>query len=286
MGDSLIAPAEGASPSGLLLRDPTASNLPGDDTQGIDSSKPERRLGRWVVNPSAGGSGDRPSSPAPQESQGPLSLNDAYLLYLARLNANKPQISMSDPAPPTAPFDATNRNPPRLSAADWIASLAGVDLQNPTQFARSPRTRGLAGSSYSSNPVQPWLDAPIGGAPDNSAASGNDNRHWYVPLGGLLWDGNKSPAPPAADAGVPASPIVSTDDPNYSGGLLGRYLALAGLDSQNSNQPAPPPLDDEQDQANLQEFDARLSSTGDIRDAVALYMARKASRARGTFYQA
>jgi hypothetical protein len=85
---------------------------------------------------------------------------------------------------------------------------------------------------------------------------------------------------------VPASPIVSTDDPNYSGGLLGRYLALAGLDPENPDQPAPPPLDDEQDQANLQALKAELSNTGNIRDAVALYKARVASRARGTFYQA
>jgi hypothetical protein len=282
VGNSLIAPAEGASPSGLLLRDPTAPNLPGDDTQGIDSSKPERRLSRRIVNPAAGGSGDSPYSPAPQpqESQGPLSLNDAYLLYLARQNASQPQVSMSDPAPPTAPFDATNPNPPPLGAADWIASLAGVDPQNPTQFASSPQTRGLAGSSYGGNPMQPWPDTPVGSA-DNSAASGNDNRHWYVPLGGLLWDGNKTPARSTADAGVPASPIDSTDDANYSGGLLGRYLALAGLDPQN-----PTPLDDEQEQANLRELDARFASTGDIRDAVALYNARKANRARGALSQA
>jgi hypothetical protein len=42
IGDSLITPAEGTSPSGPLLRDPTAPNLPGDETQGIDSSKTER----------------------------------------------------------------------------------------------------------------------------------------------------------------------------------------------------------------------------------------------------
>jgi hypothetical protein len=93
-------------------------------------------------------------------------------------------------------------------------------------------------------------------------------------------------APPMIDAGVLAPPIDSTDHSNYSGGLLGRYLALAGLDPQNPNQPAPPSPDDEQEQANLRELDARLSSTGDIRDAVALYKARIASRARGTLSQA
>jgi hypothetical protein len=82
---------------------------------------------------------------------------------------------MFDPAAPTAPFDAAHRNPPDRSVADWIASLAGVDPQNPNQFA-------------------------------------------------------------------------------------------------------PPPTDDELGQANMQALEDKLSSTGDFKDAVALYMARKASR--------
>jgi hypothetical protein len=279
IGHSLITPVEGASPSGPLLRDPTAPNLPGDETRGIDSSKPTRRLGRRIANPSAGGPNDRRPPPAPelQESQGPLSLMDACLQYLTRLNGNKPQASMFDPAAPTAPLDTSDRNSPGGSVADWIASLAGVDPQNPAQLASSPQTRGLAGSSFGGNPVQPQTGEPIGVAPDNSAASNNDNRNWYTPLGGLLWDGNRSRAP-AIDAGVPASPIVPTDNPNYSGGLLGRFAALAGFDPQKPNQPAPPPPDDEQEQAELRALDARLSSSGNIRDAVALYNARKSSR--------
>jgi hypothetical protein len=214
---------------------------------------------------------------------------DAYLQYLSRLNGNKPQASMFEPAAPTAPFDASDRNPPGRSVADWIASLAGVDPQNPAQLASSPQTRGLAGSSHGGNPMQPWTDAPVRGAPDNSVASSNDNRNWYTPLGGLLWDGNRSRAP-AIDASVPASPIVSTDNPDYSGGLLGRFAALAGFDPQNPNQFAPPPLDDglrdfyrndptqPREDTDLQTLDARLSGSGDIKDAVALYKARKSSR--------
>ena len=71
---------------------------------------------------------------------------------------------------------------------------------------------------------------PFGGLLDNSNASGNDDRNWFT--------GGKSRAP-VIDASVPASPIVSTDDPNFSGGLLGRPVALAGIDPQNPNQPAP-----------------------------------------------
>jgi hypothetical protein len=39
------------------------------------------------------------------------------------------------------------------------------------------------------------------------------------------------------------------------------------------HQPAPP--DDEQDQANMQALEARLSSSGNVNDAWALYNARK-----------
>jgi hypothetical protein len=73
--------------------------------------------------------------------------------------------------------------------------------------------------------------------------------------------------------GAPAVPLVSSDDANFSGGLLGRFASLAGTDP---NQPAPP--DDEQEQANLQALEDRLSSTGNINDAWALYNARTASR--------
>jgi hypothetical protein len=74
--------------------------------------------------------------------------------------------------------------------------------------------------------------------------------------------------------------MVSTDTPNFSGGLLGRLAAPAGIDPQDPNRSAPPPqqLDDEQEQADMRALDARLSSSGNIRDAVALYNAKKASR--------
>jgi hypothetical protein len=54
------------------------------------------------------------------------------------------------------------------------------------------------------------------------------------------------------------------------------YAARAGADPQGQNQPAPP--DDEQEQANIQALEARLSSSGNVNDAWALYNARKASR--------
>jgi hypothetical protein len=49
-----------------------------------------------------------------------------------------------------------------------------------------------------------------------------------------------------------------------------------GADPQGQKQPAPP--DDEQEQANIQALEARLSSSGNVNDAWALHNARKASR--------
>jgi hypothetical protein len=53
------------------------------------------------------------------------------------------------------------------------------------------------------------------------------------------------------------------------------YAALAGTDPQDPNQPAPP--DNAQEQANIQALEDRLTRTGNINNAWALYNARKAS---------
>jgi hypothetical protein len=133
------------------------------------------------------------------------------------------------------------------------------------------------------------------GLPHNSKASGNSDR--FNLLAGLDSRNSTQPAPaeqtagskpvrslgrrivnqsPASayDPGVPAAPLAPSVDPNYSGGLLGRFAALAGIDP---NQPAPPSPDDEQEQADIRALEARLSSSGNIRDAVALYNARRSS---------
>ena len=102
-------------------------------------------------------------------------------------------------------------------------------------------------------------------------------------------NGNNSPAS-VSDIGAPAGPIVPSDHPYSPGNLADWIAALAGVDRQNPNQFAPPPLDDglrdfyrndptqPREDSDLQTLDARLSGSGDIKDAVALYKARKSSR--------
>jgi hypothetical protein len=44
---------------------------------------------------------------------------------------------------------------------------------------------------------------------------------------------------------APAAPLAPSDDSNFSGGMLGRLMAIAAIDPRNPNQFAPPPQDDE-----------------------------------------
>jgi hypothetical protein len=207
IGDSLT-PAEGASPPGPLLRDRTVPNLPGEEMQEIISEKPERRLSRRIVNPSA------------SASQGTVL------------------------AMPFSPLNEVHSLDDRASFGDrfgnWTSPSESIPPFNPNLAVATPE------------PSQP---------PSTSSGVAGLNR-------------NK----PQASAFGPTAPFDASDPHALGGGLLGRYVALAGLDPENPSEPALPPLDDEQERASLQALDAKLSSTGDIRDAVALYKARKASQ--------
>jgi len=44
---------------------------------------------------------------------------------------------------------------------------------------------------------------------------------------------------------APFAPLAPSENANFSGGLLGRLTALAGLDPQDPTRLAPPPLDDQ-----------------------------------------
>jgi hypothetical protein len=105
---------------------------------------------------SATGPGDAPtpSTPTPQNPQGPLSLNDAYLEYLKRLNANQPQAPAFDPnaSPPLAPPDGSNVSG---GIAGRLAALLGVDPQNPDRLAPPPSDDALR--AFYGDPRQAWI---------------------------------------------------------------------------------------------------------------------------------
>jgi hypothetical protein len=95
-----------------------------------------------------------PPTSAPQDQQGPLSLNEAYLLHRKRLDANALQASAMDagvPAAPLAPPDDSNFSGGLLGR---IAALMGVDPQNPDRLA-PPQDDELR-AFYRDYPAQPW----------------------------------------------------------------------------------------------------------------------------------
>jgi hypothetical protein len=161
-------------------------------------------------------------------------------------------------------------------------------LPGPDPAAQPGRPLGI----FTGKPMPSWtVSSPLGGLLNSSNASGNND--WFNLMAGLV---SRKPAPPSPspqtssvperrlgcrvvnpssasvfDMDAPAVPFVRSETPDFSGGLLGRFAALATADPQT-------PLDDEQEQPDLQALEDRLTSSGNIRDAVALYNARRARR--------
>jgi hypothetical protein len=237
VGNNLIPPAVAASPSRPPLSGPTAPNPPGQESAFGDQSE------------------NAPGAPRP----------DPYpRLQSRRVSSAFPDISprnLDQPMPP----------PERAPAL-------GI-------FSGKPMSEGL-------------LPPPVWGLPDHSNASGDGD--WFNFLAGIASRNSAQPpldegtqgissskrvprltrvngnnSAPAFDSGASAAPLAPSVDPNFSGGLLGRLAALAGIDP---NQPAPPLPDDDLKQADIRALDARFSSSGNIKDAVALYNARKSNR--------
>ena len=101
-----------------------------------------------------------------------------------------------------------------LGVGDWRFPFAGIDPSNPTR------------------PVPP-LQTDSQPAPGLVRVS--DNRSPAAPA-------SQAPVP---DASEPAAPVAPSNEPKFSGGLLGRLAALMGVDPENPTQLAPPPLDDQ-----------------------------------------
>jgi hypothetical protein len=104
----------------------------------------------------AGDPGDVFASPtsAPQNQQGPLSLNDAYLLYRKRLDANASRASAMDAGAPVAPLASPDDSSFSGGLLGRMAALMGVNPQNPDQLAPPPQDDELR-AFYRDNPAQP-----------------------------------------------------------------------------------------------------------------------------------
>jgi hypothetical protein len=189
---------------------------------------------------------------------------------------------------PGAPRPDTYPQLQRVSSA--FPGMTPPNPEQPMPLPEADRPLGI----FTGKPMPQWATpVPLGGLLGNSKASGDSD--WFNLLAGLVSRNSTPPEPPQQTADSiperrlgqstysvspaavfdtgPAVPFVSSGDANYSGGLLGMFAALAGSDP---NQPVSP--GDEQEQADLQTLEDRLSSSGNINDAWALYKARIAGR--------
>jgi len=144
------------------------------------------------------------------------------------------------------------------------SAFPGATPPNPDQPVPPPKRAPLLGI-FSGKPMSlSPFPLPLGGLPDNSDGSSDGN--WFDFLAGAPSGNPPQSAPPQTagskpvrtlgrrivgqpqasvfDTSAPAAPFAPSDDPHFSGGLLGRLAALAGIDPQNPTQPALPPLDD------------------------------------------
>jgi hypothetical protein len=236
-----------------------------------------------------------PDGPAPTSAQGipaAIPASQAGVADAGRERGNFIWDSPITPAEAAAPSGPLSEAPspddyPRLRRVN--SAFPGIARANPDQPEPEPTplARIFSGKPMSSSPFA----LPFGSLPDNSDGSGVGNL--VDLLVGLLPRRPAQLEPPQQtadsiperrlgrstysispasvfDTGASAVPLAQYSNANYSGGLL---AAPAG---SGPNQPAPP--DDEQEQADLQALQAKLSSSGSINDAWALYKARLASR--------
>jgi len=154
---------------------------------------------------------------------------------------------------PRSPVLRALQNYKRSAARDGPAPTSGIAAGNPNQLAPPPESAPLLGI-FSGRPMSPWpLPPSVFGLPDNSAAS--DKGDWFNFLAGMGSLKPAQPVPPptsdnklvrtlsrsivgqpqgsVSDTGAPAPGLATSDDANYSGGLLGRLAALAGLDPRD-----------------------------------------------------
>jgi hypothetical protein len=161
-----------------------------------------------------------------------------------------------------APAEPSTDTYPRLRRVS--SAFPDITQRNPDQPAPKPEHVPALGI-FSGKPMSgSSLPLPLGGLLNNSEASGNGD--WFNHLAGIAPRNSTQPAPPpgaskparslsrtivdqpqasAFNTAASAAPLAPSVDPNFSGGLLGRIAALAGIDPQNLTQPAPPPIDDQ-----------------------------------------
>jgi hypothetical protein len=194
-----------------------------------------------------------------------------------------------DPESELGPFSVPNPLSPNQWRKDLTASTGSPDsVATSAALSAPPRLFNNRVVNWGSGPTS---GVTLGGLLNNANAS-NDGD-WAGALVRPVLRNSTQPEPPRQTADSipdrrlgrrtysvsPASvfdtagsavPFSSSNGADDLGGVLGRFALVEPEHSE--------PLDDDEEQTKLRALDEQLSRTGNIRDAVALYMARKASR--------
>jgi len=140
---------------GIQYRGPGPDRGTGRIYDPFTDSQLSAALRREFVYPGSGPSELLPSI----TGKPPLPYTNEHLQYLDQANGNNPQASASGAgALPARVVSPANRNSPGSDIADWIAGLAGVDPQNPTQPAPSQDGRPLG--FFTNKPMPQWPVPP------------------------------------------------------------------------------------------------------------------------------
>jgi hypothetical protein len=97
-----------------------------------------------------------PINPLVPNQRKPDAFNVMPVRSLSRVSGNNSPAFGFEPSAPAAQFTLPGSSISSGGIANWIAALAGVDPQNPTQAVPSPLDDQLRGF-YVDDPLQPWL---------------------------------------------------------------------------------------------------------------------------------
>jgi hypothetical protein len=163
---------------------------------------------------------------------------------------NSRRLATDKPVQDFSPIDSDSPFPSRLLSR-VAPSPPAVSSENSGTFDSRFGSWGpsSAGTAPPPSPDRPasfdsrfgnWGNFPTSGVGNPHGAPPNvDSSQVRILSRGIVGQ----PSASGSEASAPTAPIVPSEDANFSDGLLGRLVALAGVDPKDPTQ-LPPPLDD------------------------------------------
>ena len=245
------------------------TRIPINETQGCTAQRPQgdgARDGVLFLDGSRGYNGIGATVPPGSGSQDPINsrrlATDQPLQGLQPAGTDDPsaQRRLSRVTPSPAATSPENSRTFDDRFGNWGSSPAGIaplpPSDRPASFGDRFENWGSSPAVGSISPRSPVLRAfekyRGSSVPDGQASTSRttpldpgqplptaDSKPVRMLSRGIVGQ----PPAPASLTDAPAPPLAPSDDSNFSGGLPGRLIALAGIDPQHPTQPVPSPLD-------------------------------------------